>query len=58
MLFRTNIKHTQIQKAQKVLETQLLEGLVSGQATEMTVKDWQAVCREVKNRVTKKPKKK
>ena len=55
---RTLIRQAQKQKVQEVLEAQLLEGLASGQATEMTAKDWQAIRQEVKSSVAKKPKKK
>jgi antitoxin ParD1/3/4 len=57
MRFPTLIKQAQKQKAQEVLEAQLLEGLASGQATKMTAKGWQVIRREVKARVSKKHKK-
>jgi antitoxin ParD1/3/4 len=52
---RTLIRQAQKQKAQEVLETQLLGGLASGQATAMTSKDWQAIRQEVKTRVDRAP---
>jgi antitoxin ParD1/3/4 len=55
---RTLVRQAQKQKAQETLETQLLEGLASGQSSEMSAKDWQAIRQEVKARVSKKSKRK
>lgn len=48
---RSLIREDQKHKAQERLETLLLEGLESGEATPMTPKDWQEVRRHLQRRL-------
>ncbi|MBD2341703.1 type II toxin-antitoxin system ParD family antitoxin [Calothrix sp. FACHB-156] len=41
--FRELVRQDQKQKAKERLETILMEGLNSGEATEMTVQDWEDI---------------
>ena len=49
---RALIREDQKQKAQQMIETQLLEGLASGDAKKMMPEDWQAIRKEVHKRIT------
>jgi antitoxin ParD1/3/4 len=51
--FRELVRQDQKRKAQERLETLLLEGLESGNATAMTDEDWQDIRTSVRERITK-----
>lgn len=51
--FRELVRQDQKRKAQERLETLLLEGLESGNATAMTDEDWQNIRTSVRERITK-----
>jgi len=45
--FRELVRQDQKHRANEQLQTMLLEGLNSGEATEMTVQDWEDICQVV-----------
>lgn len=49
--FRELIQNDQKRKAQEHLETLLLQGLESGEATPMEEKDWQTIRQSVRERI-------
>ena len=51
--FRELVRQDQKRKAQERLETLLIEGLESGNATAMTDEDWQDIRQAVRERITK-----
>ena len=51
--FRELVRQDQKQKANERLQTILLEGLNSGNATEMTAKDWEDIRQTVSERINK-----
>ncbi len=51
--FRELVRQDQKRKAQERLETLLIEGLESGNATAMTDEDWQNIRQAVRERITK-----
>jgi antitoxin ParD1/3/4 len=51
--FRELVRQDQKQRAKERLETMLLEGLNSGDATEMTVQDWEDIRQVVRERMSK-----
>ncbi|WP_445638040.1 Putative addiction module antidote protein, CopG/Arc/MetJ family [Nostoc sp. DSM 114161] len=51
--FRELVRQDQKQRAKERLETMLLEGLNSGDATEMTVKDWEDIRQTIRERINK-----
>lgn len=50
---RALIREDQKRRAQQRLEGLLLEGIDSGEATEMTAEEWQAIRHEVRRRIAK-----
>ena len=48
--FRALVREAQDRKARKHLETLLLEGINSGEATPITEEDWEDIRREVRER--------
>ncbi|MEH2228310.1 MAG: type II toxin-antitoxin system ParD family antitoxin [Nostoc sp.] len=51
--FRELVRQDQKQRAKERLETMLLEGLNSGNATEMTVQDWEDIRQTIRERMNK-----
>lgn len=51
--FRELVRQDQKQRAKERLETMLLEGLNSGDATEMTTQDWEDIRQAVRERISK-----
>ncbi|MEA5566779.1 type II toxin-antitoxin system ParD family antitoxin [Anabaena sp. UHCC 0399] len=51
--FRELVRQDQKQRAKQRLETMLLEGLNSGNATEMTAQDWEDIHQAVHERISK-----
>ncbi|MBX9255312.1 type II toxin-antitoxin system ParD family antitoxin [Desmonostoc muscorum CCALA 125] len=51
--FRELVRQDQKQRAKERLETMLLEGLNSGNATEMTVQDWEDIRQTIRERINK-----
>lgn len=51
--FRELVRQDQKQRAKERLETMLLEGLNSGDATEMTVQDWEDIRKTIRERMNK-----
>lgn len=51
--FRELVRQDRKQRAKERLETMLLEGLNSGDATEMTVQDWEDIRQTIKERINK-----
>lgn len=51
--FRELVRQDQKQKANERLQTMLLEGLNSGNATEMTAQDWKDIRQTVSERINK-----
>ena len=51
--FRELIRLDQKRKAQERLETMLLEGLESGEATEITATDWEDIRQAVRSRLAR-----
>ena len=51
--FRELVRQDQKQKANERLQTILLEGLNSGNATEMTAQDWEDIRQTVSERINK-----
>ncbi len=51
--FRELVRQDQKQRAKERLETMLLEGLNSGNATEMTAQDWEDIYQAVRKRISK-----
>ena len=51
--FRELVRQDQKQRAKERLETMLLEGLNFGNATEMTVQDWEDIRQEIRQRMNK-----
>jgi antitoxin ParD1/3/4 len=51
--FRELVRQDQKQKANERLQTMLLEGLNSGNATEMTAQDWEDIRQTVSERIKK-----
>ncbi|UKO99896.1 type II toxin-antitoxin system ParD family antitoxin [Nostoc sp. UHCC 0870] len=51
--FRELVRQDQKQRAKQRLETMLLEGLNSGNATEMTAQDWEDIHQAVQERISK-----
>lgn len=47
------MRQDQKQRAKQRLETMLLEGLNSGNATEMTAQDWEDIHQAVRERINK-----
>ncbi|BAY39006.1 putative addiction module antidote protein, CopG/Arc/MetJ family [Nostoc sp. NIES-2111] len=51
--FRELVRQDQKHRAKERLETMLLEGLNSGDATEMTTQDWEDIRQAVRERISK-----
>ncbi|MFO5528234.1 MAG: type II toxin-antitoxin system ParD family antitoxin [Cuspidothrix sp.] len=51
--FRELVRQDQKQRAKEQLQTMLLEGLNSGEATEMTAHDWEDIRQAVRNKINK-----
>ncbi len=51
--FRELVRQDQKKKANERLQTMLLEGLNSGNATEMTAQDWEDIRQTVSERINK-----
>ncbi|BAY24071.1 putative addiction module antidote protein, CopG/Arc/MetJ family [Calothrix sp. NIES-2100] len=51
--FRELVRPDQKQRAKERLETMLLEGLNSGDATEMTATDWEDIRQTIRERINK-----
>lgn len=51
--FRELVRQDQKQRANERLQTMLLEGLNSGNATEMTAQDWEDIRQAVRERINK-----
>jgi antitoxin ParD1/3/4 len=51
--FRELVRQDQKQKANERLQTMLLEGLNSGNATEMTTQDWEDIRQAVREKLNK-----
>jgi antitoxin ParD1/3/4 len=51
--FRELVRQDQKQRAKERLETMLLEGLNSGDATEMTTQDWKDIRQTIRERINK-----
>ncbi|HLO86600.1 MAG TPA: type II toxin-antitoxin system ParD family antitoxin [Nostocaceae cyanobacterium] len=51
--FRELVRQDQKQKANERLQTMLLEGLNSGNATEMTTQDWEDIRQAVREKINK-----
>jgi antitoxin ParD1/3/4 len=51
--FRELVRQDQKQRAKEQLQTMLLEGLNSGEATEMTAQDWEDIRQAVRNKIKK-----
>ena len=51
--FRELVRQDQKQRAKEQLQTMLLEGLNSGNATEMTAQDWEDIRQAVRNKINK-----
>ncbi len=51
--FRELVRQDQKQRAKERLEAMLLEGLNSGNATEMTVQDWEDIRQTIRQRMKK-----
>ena len=51
--FRELVRQDQKQRAKEQLQTMLLEGLNSGEATEMTAQDWEDIRQAVRNKINK-----
>ncbi|MBD2682467.1 MULTISPECIES: type II toxin-antitoxin system ParD family antitoxin [Nostoc] len=51
--FRELVRQDQKQVAQERLETMLLEGLNSGNATEMTIQDWEDISQIIRVKIHK-----
>ncbi|MCC5636398.1 type II toxin-antitoxin system ParD family antitoxin [Nostoc sp. CHAB 5844] len=51
--FRELVRQDQKQRAKERLETMLLEGLNSGDATEMTAQEWEDIRQTVRKRISK-----
>ncbi|MFN6562917.1 MAG: type II toxin-antitoxin system ParD family antitoxin [Nostoc sp. ChiSLP01] len=51
--FRELVRQDQKQKSKERLETMLLEGLNSGNATEMTVQDWEDIRQTIRGKINK-----
>ncbi|MBD2360546.1 type II toxin-antitoxin system ParD family antitoxin [Anabaena minutissima FACHB-250] len=51
--FRELVRQDQKQRAKQRLETMLLEGLNSGNATEMTAQNWEDIHQTVHERISK-----
>jgi antitoxin ParD1/3/4 len=54
---RQLIREAQKQYVEKEIEAKLLQGLASGEATEMSQKDWQDIRAEVQRRITRRNRK-
>ncbi|MDZ8106974.1 MAG: type II toxin-antitoxin system ParD family antitoxin [Nostoc sp. DedQUE12a] len=51
--FRELVRQDQKQVAQERLETMVLEGLNSGDATEMTIQDWEDMRQTIRGKINK-----
>lgn len=51
--FRELVRQDQKQRAKEHLETMLLEGLSSGEPTEMTATDWEDIRQTIRERIDK-----
>ena len=51
--FRELVRQDQKQRAKEQLETMLLEGLNSGEATEMTAQEWEDIRQAVRDKINK-----
>lgn len=51
--FRELVRQDQKQRAKEQLQTMLLEGFNSGEATEMTAQDWEDIRQAVRNKINK-----
>ncbi|RCJ23077.1 transcriptional regulator [Nostoc sp. ATCC 43529] len=51
--FRELVRQDQKQKSKERLETMLLEGLNSGDTTEMTVQDWEDIRQTIRGKINK-----
>lgn len=51
--FRELVRQDQKQRAKERLETMLIEGLNSGDATEMTAQEWEDIRQAVRERISK-----
>ncbi|MDZ7991539.1 MAG: type II toxin-antitoxin system ParD family antitoxin [Nostoc sp. EfeVER01] len=51
--FRELVRQDQKQRAKERLETMLLEGLNSGNATELTIQDWEDIRQTIRERMNK-----
>ncbi|MEJ1937263.1 type II toxin-antitoxin system ParD family antitoxin [Nostoc sp. NIES-2111] len=51
--FRELVRQDQKPRAKERLEIMLLEGLNSGDATEITTQDWEDICQAVRERISK-----
>jgi antitoxin ParD1/3/4 len=49
--FRELVRQDQKQRAKEQLQTMLLEGLNSGEATEMTAQDWEDIRQAVRDKL-------
>lgn len=54
--FRALVREAQKRTAQEVLDRKLIDALESGDATEMTARDWDHIRREVRKRLSAKAK--
>ncbi|MBD1213949.1 MAG: type II toxin-antitoxin system ParD family antitoxin [Dolichospermum sp.] len=51
--FRELVRQDQKQRAKEQLQTMLLEGLNSGEATEMTAQEWEDIRQAVRDKINK-----